>query len=254
MIRIEPTENFTGVTVQGDYDDLYNLVFSIHGMLGLVDDVKDPYYGVKMRLLGVCYDLRHAYQRDRLILLEDNGMDEESMEWHEIITPKQNVYYGVEILFPEIIYLAMMLPVLIESGRRNYGPRKSSQVEKSRLTLSEYLGDKASLEVFAAGAWQALAKVIGQEETDKIHIQMTKTHEMYGFFLPQYVDKLNVEYLNTPIEKRKAKLLAIAKRTLKKPEAYYNYEKGFMLSARELNVSIYELEDPKVNYPEDILW
>ena len=105
------------------------------------------------------------------------------MEWHEIITPKQNVYYGVEILFPEIIYLAMMLPVLIESGRRNYGPRKSSQVEKSRLTLSEYLGDKASLEVFAAGAWQALAKVIGQEETDKIHlmtdylVQFRKLHD-----------------------------------------------------------------------------
>ncbi len=60
MIIIKPTENLTGITIQGDYNDFYELVESIYRLTAADEDTTNPYYGVKNRLLGMCYDIRHA--------------------------------------------------------------------------------------------------------------------------------------------------------------------------------------------------
>lgn len=43
---------------------------------------------------------------------------------------------------------------------------------------------------------------------------------IFDGYLIQYVDKCNAEYLKTTLEKRKNKLRNIAKRFVKKPDAY----------------------------------
>lgn len=40
----------------GDYKDFYELVESIYRITGL-DDQTEIYYGIKNRLLGICYDI-----------------------------------------------------------------------------------------------------------------------------------------------------------------------------------------------------
>lgn len=74
MLQTKPTEHLAGITIQGDYKDFYELVESIYRITGLDDDQTEIYYGVKNRLLGICYDIRHAIMGDRDIVLEDNGM------------------------------------------------------------------------------------------------------------------------------------------------------------------------------------
>ena len=69
-----------------------------------------------------------------------------------------------------------------------------------------------------------------------------------------YVDKCNIEYFKTPVDKRKDKIRTIAKRLVKKPAAYDNMKYGLETSARHYGCSIYQLEDPKLDYPEDIEW
>ena len=110
MLQTKPTEHLTGITIQGDYNDFYELVDSIYRITGIEDDPNEVYYGVKNRLLGMCYDIRHAYMGDRNILLKDNGMREELMEWHKQVTPTQNVYYSVNVLFPEAIFWQHQFP------------------------------------------------------------------------------------------------------------------------------------------------
>ncbi|MFQ7312537.1 MAG: DUF6904 family protein [Sellimonas sp.] len=56
------------------------------------------------------------------------------------------------------------------------------------------------------------------------------------------------------MEKRGNKLKNIAKRFVKKPQTYYNMEREFKYWAREEGVSIYDLEDPVIQYPEEIVW
>lgn len=60
---------------------------------------------------------------DRDIVLEDNGMREDIMKWHEEITPTQNVYYSVEVLFPEAIFVAASVPKMYIFSSVYYGAK-----------------------------------------------------------------------------------------------------------------------------------
>ena len=61
MLRIKPTEHLAGVTIQGDYNDFYELVHSIYRITGHDEDKNDMYYGVSNSLLGLCYEIRQVY-------------------------------------------------------------------------------------------------------------------------------------------------------------------------------------------------
>lgn len=77
MIKLENTENLTGISIIGDYYDLDNLVEAFHTIT--VDEFSgehSEYVEMSTRILSICYDIRHAYQGDREVVLMDNNMDE----------------------------------------------------------------------------------------------------------------------------------------------------------------------------------
>lgn len=257
MLQVKPTEHLTGITIQGDYKDFYELVDSIYRITGLDDDPKEIYYGVKNRLLGMCYDIRHAFMGDRDIVLEDNGMSDEVMKWHEMITPTQNVYYSVNVLFPEAIFVAVSVPQMYIFSSVYYGmkgKRKEADDQLPPVPYSDYIRDKANLDVLCAGVWQALGKVIGDEELEKLIRLIQRTDESYIYYVTHYIDKCNIELLKTESDKRKDKIRNIAKRIVKKPQAYINMEDDLRYWAKEYKTSIYELQDPNIEYPEDFEW
>ena len=131
MITATPTEHLNGIMLEGEYDDFSELVDCIYRMTGLKDDYNDPYWSVKNRLLGMCYDIRHAYQGDRHVKLVDSGADEELMKWHSMILPKQNVHFSVEILFPEAVFVALSVPELYIMSYSYYGRTARSIKEKT---------------------------------------------------------------------------------------------------------------------------
>lgn len=255
MLAITPTEHLTGVTVQGDFQDFYELVDSIYCLCGMEDDREDIYYGVKNRLLGACYEIRHAFMGDREIALCDNGMTEDLMKYHEMVTPMQNVYFATKLLFPEAIFLAAAVPEMMLFSSMEYGElgeRKHPDLPK--LLYGDCLRDRANLNVFCAGVWQALGMVIGDDQLEKLMRLAERTREHYMNYVTQYIDKCNIELLRAPQEKRKDKLRNIAKRIIDKPKAYRNMEEDLKYWAKEYKTSIYELEDPGLVYPEEIEW
>lgn len=258
MISIKPTENLTGVTIQGDFYDFYELVDTIHRMFtSEEDDRSDSYYGVKNRMLGICYDIRHAYMGDREVVLKDNAMSKELMKWHKIKTSMQNVYYSVNLLFPEAIFVAVSASHAFLEASSEYGKRGRAKEEKGGLPAflySDYIRDRANIEVFCAGIWQALGEAIGDEELEKLIRFMLRSYEDYRNYATHYIDKCNIELINTPLEKRKSKLKSIAKRMIKKPDAYYNMKDDLDYWAKYYNTSIYELRLPELEYPEVIEW
>ena len=96
MISAKPTENLTGITIEGNFDDFYEITDSIYRMTGFEEDYDDLYWGVKNRLLAVCYDIRHAYMGDRKVKLVDNGVHDEMMKWHSMILPKMEYPEEIE--------------------------------------------------------------------------------------------------------------------------------------------------------------
>lgn len=258
MLKMQPTKNLIGITIQGDYNDFYELVESIYRLTGFDEDESYLYYGVQNRLLGICYDIRHAFMGDRDIQLEDNGMNQDIMDWHKMITPTQNVYYSVEVLFPEALFAATAVPQMFYYSSRYYGS-KSKKNEESEFAprqqlYAEYVRDKAYLSLFFAGIWQALGEVIGDEELEKLIRILERQDEFYSSYATHYIDKCNIELITAPVEKRKDKLRNIAKRILKKPAAYYKLEESLRYWAKQYGTSIYELEDPRIKYPEDWEW
>ncbi len=255
MITIKPTKNLAGITIKGDYNDFDELVDSIYGMAVMDNEISDPYYGVKNRLLGMCYEIRHAYMGDRDIVLRDNGMTPETMNWHNIITPLQNVYYSVNILFPEAIFIAAAVPNIYLYARSNYGVRAVGRENRlPPLPYSDYIRDRANLNVLCAGIWQALGAVIGDEELENIIRLLRRTDEDYMNYVTHYIDKCNIELLKTEVGKRKDKLKNITKRIAKKPQGYRSMEADLKYSARVYKTTIYELYDPGLEYPEVVEW
>jgi len=254
MLRIKPTEHLTGITIQGDYNDFYELTESIYRLTCCADDKTNLYYGVENRLLGLCYEIRHAYMGTREIVLEDNGMHEDLMKWHEIITPTKNVYYSVNILFPQAIFVAASVPTMYWYARRLYGTKRKNEdldYELPAVPYAYYLRDKANLEVLCAGIWQSLGEAVGDEELQKLMKMVQRLEEgEYIRYATHYIDKCDMELLKTPVDKRRDKLKNIAKRILKKPAAYENMKRDLEYWAKEYNVSIYDLSIPDFEDPD----
>ncbi|MDD3416923.1 MAG: hypothetical protein PHY47_23505 [Lachnospiraceae bacterium] len=255
MLQTKPTEHLMGITIQGDYNDFSELVDSIYSVTGLDENSEDIYYGVKNRLLGICYDIRHAYQGDRNVVLVDNNMNRDKMKWHEMITPEQNVYYSVEVLFPEAIFVAAAVPHMYMFSDKYYGSRANkSEMSIPPVPYSNMMRDKANLDVLCGGIWQALGQVIGDDELERIIHSYQLAREDYMDYATHYIDKCNIELYKTPVDKRKDKLRNIAKRIVKKPQAYFSMEQNLKYWAKEHKTTIYELKDPKLEYPEKIEW
>jgi hypothetical protein len=255
MLQSKPTEHLMGITILGDYNDFSELVDSIYRITGPEEGSADGYYGVQNRLLGLCYDIRHAYQGDRDVVLVDNNMDKNKMKWHEMITPEQNVYYSVEVMFPEAIFIAASVPEMYLCADRYYGSRADKLGTHIPPTLfSNLMRDKANLDVLCSVIWQALGKVIGDDELEKVIHSYHLSRDSYIGYATQYIDKCNIELYKTPVDKRKDKLRNIAKRIVKKPQAYFSMEQNLKYWAKEYKTSIYELKDPRLEYPEEMEW
>ena len=258
MISAKPTENLTGVTVEGCFDDFYELTDSIYRMTGLEESYDDIYWSVKNRLLAVCYDIRHAYMGDREVKLVDNGVHDEMMKWHSMILPKQEVHFSVNLLFPEAVFVAFSVPELYLWSRHGYGQRSKKQEAASEfppLKYADYVRDTAAIDTLSAAILEALAEVIGDDEFEKLcKLKENQYRDLFSRYAAQYVDKCNLEYLKTIPEKRKDKLRNIARRFINQPAAYQNMKLDLEYAAKQYGCSIHELHDPRLEYPEEIVW
>ena len=64
MLSVKTTENLAGVTVSGTYWDLNALYDALTNVIGEEESYPE-FEACRIRVLGLCYDIRHAYQGDR---------------------------------------------------------------------------------------------------------------------------------------------------------------------------------------------
>ena len=228
MIQAKVTKNLTGITIQGDYDDFNDLVNAIYRMTGVDSNEAGLYDEVKMRLLGLCYDIRYAYMGDREVVLKDNVLNEDLKEEMGIKNCEQNIYYSVNVLYPEAIFLALAVPNMFICCNYYYGKRDERDQEfKIFSSNSDYLKDKALLK---------------------------NSREYYMHYVTQYVDYCNLEFLKTDINKRKDKLIDITKKFIKPSKEYQRMEKRIKEYSQKHQIPIYAVEDDNLEYPNEIEW
>ena len=108
MLKVETTPNNAGVTISGDFFDFDQLYEALHEIVGDEDEYP-AHGGARLRILGICYDLRHAKMGHRDFTFVFNGLTDEVRQWHGIVAPDRNVYLSIQVLWPELLFCTMAL-------------------------------------------------------------------------------------------------------------------------------------------------
>ena len=202
MINITNTPNMTGVLLAGDSEDFEALYDALHIIVG----PEETAFGLaeaRMRVLGLCYDLRHARMGNRNVVFHEHGLDAEQMKYLAIVGPTHNLYLSFETYWPEMLYIVFVLNEFIESYER----RPKTHTWDENIAIVRLFQSK-------------VLKLAGETMTDKQFASFKKrtdgtkalSYSFYANLYTQYVDYLNLLWIAMDKEERQKKLSIFAKR------------------------------------------
>lgn len=121
-------------------------------------------------------------------------------------------------------------------------------------SYSNYFKDKALLSLLSSSIYQSLEEVIGSDEFNKLYSLINKENPDYVDYVTLYIDQCNLDLIKTQIVQRKDKLIDITRNFIKKNKEYKNIEKRIKAYAHKHQISIDQIEDVNIEYPEVIEW
>lgn len=239
MLAIQPTENFTGVKISGDYWDLDAVSGAISALIGEKGKYYD-YQGAHGRLLNVYHLFRRAMKGDKYIELVSNGANKQIFKEHNIIATEKNVYFSFNIFLPELLFTTFALNDFI------------------RLHMTEVDGLPWNMHVTTARQFQAIVLEFLQEYvSEEFYLQflqiLATKNPLYYRYASQYVDVLNIEFLNLSAEERENSIALMAARLVEEDEGYETLKEQLLSISSTSKTNLHELP-LNIDYPKDIEW
>ncbi|MDN5322568.1 MAG: hypothetical protein PWQ67_1022 [Clostridia bacterium] len=249
MIYVKNTPNNTGVAIYGDYMDFENLYEALHTVVGDEDEFVE-YEAARIRVLGVCYDIRHALMGDREIEFVDNGMDEEKKRRMSLLAPDKNVYLKIYVLWPEILFVTMALNDFI----RLYARKKAKKSYDFMLDKQNIWDESiAMVRVFQSAIMKSIKETVSDASFRRMMNIMNKDYTRFDGYTRQYLDILNCRFIDMDKEKRLKNISTMAKRLAERGEEYKQIKAEVAAAARHYNTYEDNIKPP-VDYPEDFEW
>ena len=249
MLYAKTTPNYAGVIISGDYRELDALYMALHMIVGNESDYR-KYEGPRLRVLGVCYDIRHAIMGDGEIEFVDNGMDEFKMKLLEVVTPTKNLQFSFKIYFPELFFVMMALNDFIRLHAKTKAKQATFPLMDKRVIWD---GDVARVRLFQSIIAECLKESVSEASYTRIFNLLHHEYSWLGGYATQYLDMLNIEFLYMGKEERKKKLLTMAKRISEQGKEYQKVKREVEQSAREYQCPVENIR-LKWEYPEKIEW
>lgn len=249
MIFVNNTPNNTGVAIYGDQMDFENLYDALHEVVGNEGEFV-AYSAARIRVLGVCYDIRHALMGDREIEFVDNGMDADRMKWMSTIAPDKNVYLKINVLWPEMLFVTMALNDFIRLYARKKA-KKSYDVMLDKKNIWD--GSIAIVRVFQVAVVKCIKETVSEASFSRMINLMNKDYTWFDGYTWQYLDILNCRFIDMTSEKRLKSIPIMAKRIAERGAEYMQVKAEVTAAAREYNTYEDNIEAP-VDYPEDFEW
>ena len=105
MLSVKITEHLTGVIISGNQSDLNTLYNALSNVIGREGSYPE-YEQCGLRIHGLCYEIRHAYQGDRNTFTDNYG----------------DTNYSFEYLWPEMIFVYGVLKnfIRLSGGNKCY--------------------------------------------------------------------------------------------------------------------------------------
>lgn len=239
MLTVENTPNLTGVLLKGDQEDFEDLYNALHNLVGTEETVKDL-YNVRICILGLCYDLRHANMGHRNAFFKNHGLDDEQMAFQSLVGSKHNLYLSFETLWPELLFIVFSLEDFIQT----YSKREKAHAwDANIMSARKFQSIVAKLleETLTSGQFSSLKKM------------MNPTSLNYKGFYTQYIDIQNLDWLEMSKEQRLKKLSIVAKRFTQDSSDYQLIKAEIEAAAKKHHCHPSEIQFAK-DYPDEIKW
>ncbi|GAA0300489.1 hypothetical protein GGQ92_001486 [Gracilibacillus halotolerans] len=249
MIQIKNTPHFAGVTISGDVHDMEALYESLHTIVG--EEMEwGSYAGARIRVLGLCYDLRHAIMGDRELTFVDNGMDEYKMKKLSVVANDKNIYLSCNILWPELLFVTMALNDFVKLYADKQAVRNYQPLMDYRNIWDNSI---ATVRNFQASIVNCIKETIPATSINRILKLMNVDYTWSARYATQYLDELNYKFIVMDSEKRHKNITIMVKRIAEQGREYQDVKEAVLEAARDYNCDmteiIYDLE-----YPETIEW
>jgi hypothetical protein len=249
MIYLKTTPNYTGVTVYGDKMDFDELYEALHSVVG-EEDEWISYEGARLRVLGVCYDIRHTLMGNREIEFVDNGLDHDRMRQLSIVTNDKNVYYTFNVYWPELLFVTIALNDFIKLYAKKKTKNGYNPVLDYRnvwdLTIAQVRG-------FQAAIARCIGETIPETSISRTMKLMNSDYIWSNNYATQYLDEINCQFINMDKGKRLKNITIMAKRIAEQGQEYQEVKSAVMEAAAKYNCSITQIKS-LVEYPENIEW
>lgn len=238
MLHAQHTPNMTGVLLTGDFDDFHALYDALHSILGDTEEYHDQ-DSAAIRVLGVCYDIRHTFMGDRGAGFKDHGLNEEQMQFLSLVGPKQNLYLSFETLWPEMLFVVFTLEEFIRA-----------YVRRTKATIWD--GNIALVRNFQATIFKLVEQTVSKHQLASLKKQIDSNF-ISPITFTQYIDYLNGEWVELGREEREKKFNIFAKRTCQFTSDYERQHKKLIEAAIKYECSPKELKYP-ADFYEYIKW
>lgn len=243
MLRAVNTPHRLGIEVSGDVEDLQMLYKALWKLAG-DEDEWPQLEDARIRILAVCYDLRHALQGHRDVATYDNGLTPEMMRASSLVGPRENVRFAFKLLYPEALFVTAALNDFLFIYA---GPHGES------ITSREH-ADQMDLNLVYGRYFQALVLRCAEEITSKSGFMRLRKALNTKFpwtyqYCTQYLDYLDEEFVRKRPERRGAVLPTLVERMTSKGPEYQEMVHAIRQFADE-----HGCEPDSVRFRDEIDW
>ena len=249
MIYVKNTPHYTGIALYGDFMDFQGLYEALHTIVGSEDEHSE-FEAARLRVLGTCYDIRHAYMGDREVEFVSNGLDKETRQYLSVVAPDMNLYLKCYVLWPEALFVTMALNDFI----RLYARIKTKK-SYHYLHDKDIVWDQAVVlvRVFQAAIRQCIEETVTEASYRRMIKLMNSEYTRFAGYTFQYLDVLNCKYIELDKEKKLKSIPIMCKRLAEQGTEYLKFQKEIADAARHYNSTVDNIR-PAMDYPEDIEW
>lgn len=251
MIFAKNTPNNTGIAIYGDFTDFENLYEALHNVVGDEDELIG-YYSARIRVLGVCYDIRHALMGDREYEFVDNGLDEDKKKHMEVLAPDKNMYLKIYVLWPEMLFVMIALNNFLELYAKKLAKTKYSSNLYAEAKVS-WDSTIAQVRMLQAAVAECLKQTISEATYARLLNVMNGSYVSTYSYITQYIDVLNDKFINMNEEKRLKSISTFAKRISQLDNEYRELEAVLREEARKRNCDVNDLR-LAIDFSEEIEW
>lgn len=242
MLKVDLTENYAGITIYGDYNDL-NLLYDSINFLIHGDSENIGRYTMQNHLYSFLYDVRHAYQGKRYIELIDNNLTDNTREWFDLkkddVTDK-NMYFCFNYVLPDLLLDMIIIKHFIANVDK-----------KERDIFNHYIN---YVNFFYSIILDSIIKIITPIKFNKIKKSLLNSFVSDNIFYPQWFERISLDYVKSTKEKRKKNFMKMADLIINYHE-YIDYAEmklDMQNLCKEKNCTLDDLHYD--DYPKEINW